>query len=582
MIDPKILEYATPEELAELEELLPLLGALDTPLEFAQLISPETETYPHVEMISEHLKALVEYRLYPSGPGPVANWWYEDRKTREWLPASSREEIPKDARAVEGRHPTDETQTVSLRLGIVMPPRHGKSWITTQHFPIWVAGRVPGIKLCVYTYSNEKGYEWGEDVRDRIVGAESKLGFSVTRGKDSNRSHLKLTNGSTMRFGGVGGLLTGSGWNGGIIDDPFKGNEDAYSGAERKNKADWYSGVWSNRRENIWAWEVMMFTRWHEDDLAGRYIYDDAGKPVSEWCLLHLPALCVDPDTDPLHREEDEALCPERFNEAYLMEQRSEHPDKFQSLYQGWPTMEEGGILKRPYNYYHHVTKNHRNDLMLLHPDGNHEYINARELYFFGVCDIAATTKSRSDWTVFTYWGFDTLRRLFLFDLHRFRAESPDIPAMLLDWFGRKKTGSLLEVCIEKSGAGLPVVQMLQRQGKIPIRALEPKDYGGDKVSRAFPAGQAILSRELWMPGKSAFQVKLEIEMKQFPNGTYDDQVDCIGYANQLRFEYPTWSVERATDLTIEEQIELSIREKERERNPGGRVETMLSPGRPL
>ena len=127
-----------------------------------------------------------------------------------------------------------------------------------------------------------------------------------------------------MVAAGVGGPITGHGAMLGIIDDPFENWEAAQSPTVRKRVWEWWRGTFRTR-----VWEggaiVLIMTRWHADDLAGR-ILEQQG---DEWTVLRLPATAESQkdrelndrylglpigEADPLGREEGEPLCPGSFS----------------------------------------------------------------------------------------------------------------------------------------------------------------------------------------------------------------------------------------------------------------------------
>jgi len=113
--------------------------------------------------------------------------------------------------------------------------------------------------------------------------------------------------GGGMKAVGVGAGVTGHGAHLIVIDDPVKNREEANSDVRRETVWQWYNDDLYTRLEPGGA-IVLIMTRWHEDDLAGRILLSDR---ASEWTVLNLPALAE--DDDPLGRTLGEALCPERY-----------------------------------------------------------------------------------------------------------------------------------------------------------------------------------------------------------------------------------------------------------------------------
>lgn len=99
--------------------------------------------------------------------------------------------------------------------------------------------------------------------------------------------------------------MTGFGAHLLAIDDPIKGRAEANSQLQRESQWEWYTDV-ARTRLMARARELLVTTRWHEDDIAGR-IHDTLA--ITKWTVLSLPALAE--ENDPLGRAPGEALAPE-------------------------------------------------------------------------------------------------------------------------------------------------------------------------------------------------------------------------------------------------------------------------------
>jgi len=129
-----------------------------------------------------------------------------------------------------------------------------------------------------------------------------------------------------------------------IIDDPVKNAEEAMSATARAKAWDWYVSTAYTRLEPDAA-IVLMMTRWHQDDLAGR-ILADAKNSGEQWHCLDLPAIATGPDL--LGRKEGEPLWPDRFSLERLETIRKTLGTLwFTSLYQQKPLSHEGAMFKR-------------------------------------------------------------------------------------------------------------------------------------------------------------------------------------------------------------------------------------------
>lgn len=165
------------------------------------------------------------------------------------------------------------------RLMITAPPQHGKSELASVRLPALWLGKHPDEPVALASYAASLAHTKARQAREVVEGPEFERLFpAVTTHRDSRAvNHWRLTppfNGS-MWAGGVGGPITGHGFRLGIIDDPFENWEQAQSEVIRNKVWEWYRTTFRTR-----IWEggaiVLIMTRWHEDDLAGRLLQSQA------------------------------------------------------------------------------------------------------------------------------------------------------------------------------------------------------------------------------------------------------------------------------------------------------------------
>src|SRR3954447_4979760 len=163
-----------------------------------------------------------------------------------------------------------------LQVMLTCPPRHGKSQRASRWGPLWYLRRHPEHRVMIASYGADLADDHGRWVRDQLKEYSPVLGIKLHPASHAaNRFDLEQKRGSSVRGGmvtaGVGGGLTGKGFNLGIIDDPFKGHDDAASPAQRERVWEWYRSVFFTRRAPG-ASLILINTRWHEDDLSGRLL----------------------------------------------------------------------------------------------------------------------------------------------------------------------------------------------------------------------------------------------------------------------------------------------------------------------
>lgn len=418
------------------------------------------------------------------------------------------------------------------RLLVTMPPQHGKSITCSKFFPAWYLSRFPDHSIILCSYEAEFAAQWGGEVRDVIDSEPETFPFTVSkRSRARNRWKLEGHEGR-MFTAGIGGPATGKGAHLFIIDDPVKNDEEAQSPAIQDRNINWYHSVAHTRLRRdeegtMPAVILLIQTRWHEADLAGKLL-DEQGE---KWTVVNLPALAE--DDDPLGRTRGEPLCPELHPLDDLEEARAGSARVWASLYQQRPTTEGGGRFREEHMRSWTSARADQDYYRLNGPLGVELVPKAGALRFTTI-DVASATKRRSDWTVISTWdllpprvddlGRDRPSMLLLIDRQRERVESVDHLALLehVDsmfapaWHG-----------VEEATYGLQLIQSAMRKG-FRIQPLPPD---GDKWSRSEIASTMMRNGRVFFPAAAPWLDEWKHELLVFPNGSYDDQVDTLSYA---------------------------------------------------
>ena len=233
------------------------------------------------------------------------------------------------------------------RLMVFMPPRHGKSELVSRLFPAWCLLKNPGQWVGLNSYGAELAYKFSRRAREYYRDAGGAI--------NAERSAVKeweTTGGGGLWAAGVGGPITGKGFDVGIIDDPIKNAEEAASPTIRAKHKEWYKSTFYTREEPGGA-IIVVQTRWHPDDLSG-WLLDresSSGQP-EQWHVISMDAVHEDrpdvPSTCTLEedwREQGEALAPERYPKQKLQSIKANVGSKvWASLYQQQPVDSEGAL----------------------------------------------------------------------------------------------------------------------------------------------------------------------------------------------------------------------------------------------
>ncbi len=253
------------------------------------------------------------------------------------------------------------------RLMILAPPRHGKSELASRNLPAFCFGINPEERIIACSYSADLAADMNTDVQ-RIMTSDAyaelfpestlnkKNAVTVLQPK-RNSSRFDIVNHKGYYLStGVGGPITGKGADKGIIDDPVKNKEEAFSPVFREKVWQWYTSTFYTRMEGEGSICLIM-TPWHEDDLAGRLLKQMKDDPdADQWEVVRLPAISTDLREAYDPRNIGEALWPEKYSIKDLSRIRSIIQSHFQALYQLRPSAEEGNIIKKEwFGYYNPV-----------------------------------------------------------------------------------------------------------------------------------------------------------------------------------------------------------------------------------
>lgn len=551
MIDPQL--YNMLRRMDEEDRRRATLATM-SPLLLAMHLDDEVRAFRHMQYLDAHVVALVNLQLYPDGPGPAPEVWVREQEgVGDWLfigtgftvavsdEAYESDEMlllrPGAAQEFGGPEEAPNEDRVALRLAIALPPRHGKSLLVTEHLPLWFLLRHPDNSVVVSTYNTTFAEKWGGSLQEKMPDIRGKLPLA-TDGQElspinSTRADISFRPGKDrgeINFRGVGGTLTGTGWGLGIIDDPFKDQTDALSETIRETKKDWYTSTFSNRRTRRRGspppLEVMMFTRWHEDDLAGAFAYEEDGEtPKPGWCVLRLAAIAE--DGDPLGRKPGQSLCPTLKPLDELLAEQEQDPTWFSALYQGRPTHAQGGMFAKTREveggeptYWHYRERDG-------HFHGPNGVVAKNDLLCFVTMDTAASERTTADWTVASLWGWSNdLKTLILIDRKRERVTTEKHHEWLREFIARRPDLDVSFTGIENKTFGTTLINQMRRDD--PEMVIIPIKADRDKVTRATNYANAVVGGKVWFPDPAtcSWSVIWENEHVNFPNAKHDDQVD--------------------------------------------------------
>ena len=247
------------------------------------------------------------------------------------------------------------------KLIVSMPPQHGKSVGATTLLPAFMLGLNPDLRIAIASYSAVLASRFNRRAQRIIESQEYSELFPATTIKSGGRPPEYIRTADEVEIVGhrgellsVGreGSLTGNRVDCFILDDLYKDAMEAESPVVRANCWEWYTSVVKTRMHNASS-ELIVFTRWHDEDLIGElcrlenvvllHEWADLDRiPEHGWAMLNFEALKSSAPCEIDPRGAGEALWAERQSRDLLLAKRRLDPLRFECMYQGHPASQEG------------------------------------------------------------------------------------------------------------------------------------------------------------------------------------------------------------------------------------------------
>lgn len=397
------------------------------------------------------------------------------------------------------------------RLMIFMPPRSGKSQLTTINFPAWYLGRRPQKEIITISYSGELAVDFGSKTRDLVDNEIYQLIFNVRLKEDEQaKGKWRTTHGGSYISVGVGGAITGRGADVLLIDDPIKNREEADSEVYRNKVWGFYTST-AYTRLNPQAAIIVILTRWHLDDLAGRLLKAQS-EGGDQWEVIEFPAIAL---ADEKYRLRGEALWKDRYSlETLAKIRKTIGIYDWSALYQQKPILIENQEFKP-----HWFKKRTIDDVLRL------------ETRSFITVDTAISEKASADFTGIVR-NFVDRENKWNIRVKRLRVNPKELIDTLFQLNDQDKPE---KIGIEKTiylQALKPFLddEMRKRNKFLPIVELE--HYQTAKETRI----RGLIPR---YDSYSIFHIEnectdLEDELLSFPKGAHDDVLDALAYQLQI------------------------------------------------
>lgn len=413
----------------------------------------------------------------------------------------------------------DLTDSPDGRLIITMPPQEGKSTRVAKDFVIWLLTQNPDLRVVTASYSQNLANRNGRAIRNTIA-THPELGLAIANDNGSVSDWTLEGHGGGVLSVGIGAGVTGRPADIMVIDDPIKDRKEADSETFRDSRWDWWTDAGSTRLAPG-APVVVILTRWHEDDFAGRLLAAEDGEI---WAVLNIPAEADhrpdEGETDPLGRRVGEFMVSARGRSRRQWEaiKRSKGARTWASLYQGRPTPATGDILDRDWWSYYDQP------LHIERPDGSCVVPEFDELMLSW--DMAFKDTKASDFVVGQVWMRRGVNAYLLDQVHArmdFVETCRKVRALSAKW-----PQATLKL-VEDKANGSAVISQLSRT----VGGIVPEEPVGGKEARAYAVTPVIEAGNVWLPAVeiAPWVDDFVEECAAFPAGKHDDQVDAMTQA---------------------------------------------------
>lgn len=386
------------------------------------------------------------------------------------------------------------------RLMVLMPPGSAKSTYASVLFPPWFIGRNPQMSVLGVSNTTDLAERFSRRVRNIVAMQEFANVFEANglRADSAAAGNWETVLGGEFFAAGMGSAIAGRRADLGLIDDPIKTRQEADSERVRQSQWDWYVNDFLTRLKPGGR-QVLIQTRWHEDDLGGRILERESNR----WRVIKLPMLAG--VSDPLGRQLGERLWPEWFTEDMIATARMD-TRAWNALYQQEPVPDEGDYFKKE-NFSEYDQS----------PPGLHVY---------GASDFAVT-EGGGDFTEHGIFGMDQSGNIYVLDWWRGQTASDVWIERMCDlirtwkplvWFG--EAGPIrraIEPFLNK--------RMVDRSAQCRLEWLASIH---DKEIRARSIQALASVKAIMLPKKAEWKPEIEKQLLQFPSGKYDDAVDVF------------------------------------------------------
>ncbi len=388
------------------------------------------------------------------------------------------------------------------QLVINVPPGHMKSLLVSVFWPVWHWIRDPGAKWFFGADDSKLVQRDASRALDLINSPwfRRRWGDRVTVDPKSGLEHYDSVQGGWRHSTSIRKKIVGWHFHFKVLDDPNKPGDLTDRSLEEVQE--WRKGTLAGRslEDSV---DVIIMQRLHEKDAAGHAVEEG----YTHLCLpaeFDSASACVTPWGGDRRTSDGELLWPSLFNEERIAKQKKDMGPSVAAAQLQQRPAPKGGLIFQDTWIRRYTTL--PSDLQM-------------------ICSWDCTFKDTegSDFVAGHVWGWKG-PSLYLVDRVYRRLDFVDTLKQIVQMKDRyPKSGAIL---IEDKANGPAVMSVLEKQ--IPgIVAVTPQ---GGKIARANAITHVFEAGNVFIP-EGGWADEFWLNMKTFPRGAHDDDVDACSQA---------------------------------------------------
>lgn len=418
----------------------------------------------------------------------------------------------------------------SHRMAVSMPPRTGKSTMVSTYFVVWALARNPRWKIGLISHDPSLAIGWSRTVRGLVEQNGASLGLSIAPDAGAVSEWQTPERGGVTARSAPGQSITGRGFNVLLIDDIVRDYAAAHSEVNRKAVWEWWTANAVTRLEPP-SLVIAIGTRWHEDDFIARLLSDEHEGDPADWEVISFPAIAEEDDVlgrevgepllSPLDAREDAAAALVRWSDI----KRTVGSYNWSSQFQQAPAPAQGAIFNMGWWRFWTL------DPERATPDGKVRLIDPTAMLgakWIDSWDMAFKDTAQSDYVVGQRWVRHGANRFLMAQTRDRRSFTATLAEM--EAFKNAEYGSYVHRrLVEDKANGPAIINTLHDKiaGLVPVNPTTSKEARARAVTPEVESGNVYLPN----PAEYPWVNDLLSELRSFPTGAHDDQVDTLTQA---------------------------------------------------